>query len=118
MDPNVRRITAAQTEKLDSHSGQGKKVTFNDKHTGNKFIVGRVVDEVSVTSFNYKYVLQRILLAPRMSWDGSKYAYRDGYYTWDAKMKKVVWGQYHSLPSEREKTSLLKLARRKDWPIF
>ena len=117
MDPNVKSITAAQTEKLDSHSGQGKKVTFNDKHTGNKFIVGRVVDEVSVTSFNYKYVLQRIRSAHVLG-RVEVCIQIDGYYTWDAKMKKVVWGQYHSLPSEREKTSLLKLARRKDWPIF
>lgn len=115
MDPNVRPITQQQTEKLDTYTGLNKKVFFKDKHTDKRFAVGKVVDEVSVLSFNYKYVFQKVELAPGMTWDGSRYAYRDGYYTWDAKMEKVLWGQYHPLPSEKEKRSLLRKAKNKGW---
>ena len=115
MDPNVVPISPQQTEKLDSYTGLNKKVVFKDKHTGKRFVVGKIVDEVSVLSFNYKYVYQKIELAPDMTWDGSRYAYRDGYYTWDAKMVKVVWGQFHALPSEKEKRGLLKSAYSRGW---
>ena len=115
MDPNIVSISRQHAEKLNSYSGLDRKVIFKDKHTTKPFVVGRVVDEVSVLSFNYKYVFQKIELAPGVTWDDSIYAYRDGYYTWDAKMIRVVWGQFHALPSEKEKRELLRKANEKGW---
>lgn len=115
MDPNIRHISQQQTDKLNSYTGLNKNVKFKNKNKNGQFLFGKVVDEVSLISFDYKYVLQRIELAPSIAWDSCRYACRIGYYTWDRKMKKVVWGQYHALPSETEMQELLTKMRAKGW---
>jgi len=115
---NLRRISPQQIAKLNGYTGLSKKVRFKNKNGGGRFVLGTIVDEISIISFDYKHVIQKIELAPSASWDGSRYAYRSGYYTWDASMQYVKWGQYHACLSERECEKLLKLAQRKRWPIF
>lgn len=115
----VRSLTPEQTRKLESYSGINKPVTFKDKYApGRKIVLGTIVDEVGFVSFDYKYVVQKIKLTPNIVWDGSEFAYRSGYYTFDGTMKKVLWGQYHSCLSEREYKELLTLARAKGWPVL
>ena len=50
-------------------------------------------------------------------WDGSKYGYRTGYYTYDKNMKYIVWGQFTQFLTEKEYNKLLTKARAKGWPI-
>ncbi len=114
----VRKISPEQTSKLESYTGLNKIVTFKNKYAAGKVLLGTVEDEVSLISFDYKYVVQKIRLAPNIAWDGSQYAYRSGYYTFDGNMQKVLWGQYHSCLSEREYEQLLALARAKGWPVL
>lgn len=115
---NVRRITQAQRQKLARYTGIGKRVMFKDKNEGSHFVLGKVVDEIAIISFDYKYVIQKIELVESQSWDGSRFAYRSGYYTWDAPMRQVRWGQYHVCLSARELARLTKEARRKGWAVF
>lgn len=81
-------------------------------------MIGQVVDEISILSFDYKHVIQKIELAPEHSWDGSKFAYRSGYYTWDGPMEGIKWGQYHACLSEKEYRTLAAAAKKKGWPMF
>jgi hypothetical protein len=115
---NVRQITRAQRQKLATYTGLGKQVKFKDKNGGPRFVLGRVVDEVAILSGDYKHVIQKIELIPSQSWDGSRFAYRSGYYTWDASMLQVKWGQYHACLSAREFARLAREARRKGWLAF
>ncbi len=114
----VRRLTPEQTKKLESYSGINKQVTFKNKYAPGKITLGTIVDEVGFVSFDYKYVIQKIRLMPNIVWDGSEFAFRSGYYTFDGTMQKVLWGQYHSCLSEREYKELLTLARAKGWPVL
>jgi hypothetical protein len=114
----VRAITPEQKKRLDSYTGLNHPVEFKNKYRPGKVRLGRVIDEVGFISFDYKYVIQKIELEHNIIWDGSRYAYRSGYYTFDGRMEKVVWGQYHSCLSEREYEQLLALARAKGWPVL
>jgi len=114
----VRSLAPEQTKKLESYSGINKRVTFKNKYAPGKVLLGTIVDEVGIVSFDYKYVVQKIRLAPEIVWDGSEFAYRNGYYTFDGTMQKVLWGQYHSCLSECEYEQLLTLARAKGWPVL
>jgi hypothetical protein len=114
----VRPITPDQAKELDSYTGLNKPVEFKNKYEPGKVLLGKIIDEVGFISFDYKYVIQKIELAPNISWDGSRYAYRSGYYTFDGNLRKVFWGQYHACLSEREYEQLLALARAKGWPVL
>ena len=115
---NVRKINRAQRQKLATYTGLGKQVRFKDKNGGPRFVLGRVIDEVAILSGDYKHVIQKIELVPSQSWDGSRFAYRSGYYTWDRPFAQVKWGQYHACLSAREFARLAKEARRKGWAAF
>lgn len=101
-----------------NYSGTGKFVKFKHKGREGYRLIGEIVDEVSVICDEYKHVMQRIRFSPDASNDGCRYAYRTGYWTWTADGKKVVWGQYTQLLSEREQRKMIARARAKGWPIF
>lgn len=77
--------------------------------------MGKVVDEVYIIVNDYKHMIQKIEFAQGLSWDRSKYAYRTGYYTWDANFKRIIWGQFTQFLTEKEYSRLLEQARKKGW---
>jgi hypothetical protein len=111
-------MTADQERKLRSASRIGKQVRFKNKKEAGHRIVGVVEDEVYIIVSDYKHMIQRIKFADGQGWSGNQYAYRVAYYTWDAGMKSVKWGQYHSLLAESELKSLIYQAKEKGWKIF
>lgn len=111
-------MTAAQLQRLEGMTRIGGDVVFKRKGSGRRWVLGKVEDEVSIIVGDYKHVIQRIQFAPGESWDGSEYAYRTGYYTYDASMKRIVWGQYTQFLTQLEYVELLGKARAKGWPLF
>lgn len=115
-----------QERELESKSGIGKSVTFKDKETGENIHWGNVVDEVYILVGDYKHLIQRIEYPQSADWsgntaaywDGSKFGYRTGYYTFDNTGRKILWGQYTQFLTEKEYRELLGKARQKGWPIF
>ena len=79
--------------------------------------MGTIVDEVSILVGDYKHLIQKVEFSSGISWDESRYAYRTGYYTWDAGYKRLTWGQYTQFLTEKEYKQLLSLARAKQWDI-
>lgn len=95
----------------------GRLVTFKHKGKPGTYQLGVVEDEVYVLVSDYKHMIQRIRFADGVSWDGSDYGYRTGYYTYQADMRHIKWGQYTQFLTETEYQVLLRKARAKDWPI-
>ena len=116
-----------QEARLKAKTGIGKGVWFKDKRTGQSKLMGRVEDEVAIYVSDYKHLIQRIRCSENRSsgggekgcyWDGSKYGYRTGYYTFDQSGKKLLWGQYTQFLTEIEYRRLLNKAKEKGWDIF
>ena len=99
-------------------SGIGKKVTFKDKGDRSRKVKGTVEDEVFVMVNDYRQMIQRIKFEDGASWDSSTHAYRAGYYTYDAKKKRIFWGQYTQVVTQNEYKELLNKAQKKGWDIF
>src|SRR5256885_1304794 len=110
-------MNAQQRARLESMSRVGRRVTFKNKGGGGSRIMGTVEEEVYVMVGDYKHLLQRIRFAPEISWDESDYAYRTGYYTFDARGKSIKWGQYTQFLTEKEHRELLRMAKARGWPI-
>ncbi len=111
-------MTEEQRRRLESMSMIGNKITCKDKHGGPMWEPGVVVDEVYVMVSDYKHMIQKIEFSPGESWDGSQFAFRTGYYTYDKEMNKIKWGQFTQFLTEKEYTELLKRAKEKNWDIF
>ncbi len=111
-------MTEQQTDKLLRISGIGKTVWHKNKGSSDSTAMGVIEDEVFILVSDYKHVLQRIKFSANLSWDGSEYAYRSGYWTYDSKGKRIVWGQFTQFLTENEYKQLLQKARNKGWPIF
>jgi hypothetical protein len=111
-------LTDAQRQRLEAMSGMGKRVLFKRKGGDGHRAMGLVEDEVHVIVNDYKHVIQKIKIENGAYQDGSRYAYRTGYYTYDAKRKRILWGHYTQFLTEQEYKELLTRARAKGWPIF
>src|SRR5262249_7070954 len=111
-------ITDVQRQRLERVSRIGKQVVHKHKGGGGYRGMGIVEDEVYVLANDYKHVIQKIRLESGTYPDGSRYAYRTGYYTYDAKRKRIVWGQYTQFLTEQEYKQLLAKAQAKGWGIF
>ncbi len=112
-------MTNEQKARLESMSMIGRKISCKDKlQREPRWEPGTVIDEVYIMVSDYKHMIQKIEFADRQSWDGSKFAYRTGYYTYDKDMKHIKWGQYTQFLTEKEYRELLKRAREKGWEIF
>jgi hypothetical protein len=116
-----------QEARLKAKTGIGKGVWFKDKMTRQSELWGRVEDEVAIYVGDYKMLIQRIRCAENRSfhggekgryYDGCKYGYRTGYYTFDRSGKRLLWGQYTQFLTEREYRRLLSKAKEKGWDIF
>ncbi len=111
-------LSEAQQKKLGAATRKGKNVWFKDKYDNNKHrLWGTVKDEVYIIVADYKHMIQRIELAEGITRDGSKYAYRTGYYTFDADHNHVLWGQFTQCLTEKQYNELLGKARDKGWSI-
>lgn len=112
-------ITYKQKKKLESMSRLGKMVRFKSKETGESRLWGKVEDEVYILVHDYKHMIQRISPHPEGStwWDGSKYGYRTGYYTFAKGKKSIVWGQYSQFLTGNEYRRLHRKAVKKGWRI-
>jgi hypothetical protein len=95
----------------------GRTVTFKNKDRPGSYALGVVEDEVYVMVSDYKHLIQRIRFAGGVSWDGSEFGYRTGYFTYDAKCRRIVWGQFTQFLTQIEYQALLSAARAKGWPI-
>jgi len=113
----MARLTATERQLLASHSAIGKEVRFKERNGTRREVQGRVEEEVSIMVGQHKHVLQRIRFCDGVSWDGSAYAYRSGYYTLSDKARRLTWGQYAQLLTETEYRRLLRKAHRMGWPI-
>jgi hypothetical protein len=111
-------LTDQQRQRLEGATRIGKTILHKDKDGGGYRRMGIVEDEVYIIVNDYKHVIQKIKIECGTYWDGSQYAYRTGYYTYDAKRKRIVWGQYTQFLTEQEYKKLLSKARAKGWAIF
>lgn len=112
-------MTKKQREKLAGATGMGKLVHFKLKGGIERREMGLIVDEVYVIVGEYKHLIQRIQIRSEASyWDGSRFAYRTCYYTYDAQRKHVKFGQYTAFLTEKEYEKLLSKAKKKGWRIF
>lgn len=116
-EPNLP-LTQAEHDRLEKMSMLGRDVWFKNKGAAGKWLVGRVEDEVYVMVGDYKHLIQKIRFADEVSWDGSTFAYRTGYYTYQHGKKAIKWGQYTQFLTEKEYSTLLQKAKGKGWPIF
>jgi hypothetical protein len=107
-----------QQQKLEAASRIGKEVWLNGKGSWTPTLWGIVEDEVSILVDSTKHVIQRIRLADGVSWDGSKFGYKTGAFTLDARSNAVKWAQYSQCLSEEEFRELLGKAREKGWPVL
>ncbi len=110
-------MNAQQLVRLQSMSRVGRQVIFKNKGGGGSRVMGTVEDEVYIIVGDYKHMIQRVRFAPAITWDGSEYAYRTGYYTFDARGRSIKWGQYTQFLTENEYQTLLSKARAKGWPL-
>jgi hypothetical protein len=110
-------MTAAQKARLEAMTMVGRKVTFKQKGKPGSYQLGIVEDEVYVLVSDYKHMIQRIRFANGVSWDESEHGYRTGYYTYQAHMQHIKWGQYTQFLTQSEYQVLLAKARERGWPI-
>lgn len=111
-------LSTEQRSRLERMSRIGKPLWHKQKGGLGFDLMGTVVDEVYIIVSDYKHMIQKIRFAEGMGWGGNEYAYRTGYYTYDAQGKTVRWGQYTQFLTESEYRELLAKARRKGWAIF
>lgn len=111
-------MTPDQLKWLEGATRIGKMVRHKNKGGPGHQAVGKVVDEVYIIVNDYKQMIQQIEFAPGSEWGGNRYAYRAGYYTYDANMKKRTWGQYTPVLTESQYRELLQKAKQKGWGIF
>lgn len=111
-------MTSQQAMRLESMTGVGKRLTHRNKVGPGRTIMGNIEDEVFHIVGEYKHVIQKILFADGVSWDGSSHAYRTGYWTYDGRGKRIVWGQYTQFLTETEYRVLLRKANDRGWRIF
>jgi len=109
-EPNLP-LTQAEHDRLEKMSMLGRDVWFKNKGVAGKWLVGRVEDEVYVMVGDYKHLIQKIRFADGRSWDGSTFAYRTGYYTYQHGRKAIKWGQYTQFLTEKEYSTLLQRRR-------
>ena len=110
-------MTEEQRTRLEGMSRKGQPVTFKIKGGGGWEVVGIVEDEVYEMVSDYKHMIQRVRLSNAVDW-GSEYAYRTGYYTYDAHMVHIKWGQYTQFLAEHTYRALLAKAHAKGWELF
>jgi len=111
-------LTDEQLERLHRASRQGQTVTHKIKGGSGREVVGVVVDEVYIIVADYKHMIQKIRFPDNARWGGNEFAYRAGYYTYDASRKYIKWGQYTPVLTETQYRELLSKAREKGWDIF
>jgi|ERR1700735_2495672 hypothetical protein len=112
------KMTDEQKQRLEAKSTVGRTVTFKNKGIPGGRTIGTVEDEVALIVSDYKHLIQKIRFADGISWDGSPYGYRTGYYTYSYGMKKIVWGQYTQFITGNEYRDLLTKAKAKGWDVF
>jgi hypothetical protein len=111
-------MTEQQAARLQAMTGVGKFLTHKIKGGVGRTVMGKIEDEVFHMVGDYKHVIQKIRFTDGLSWDGSTHAYRTGYWTYDGKGKRIVWGQYTQFLTELEYRALLQKARDKGWQII
>jgi hypothetical protein len=113
------KLNKKQRKQLEDASCLGKRVKFVYPETGETWSDGRVVGEVENIGGggHYKSVLQKIDPGEQYP-DGSRFAYRFGYYVYSFRAKRVIWAQRPLLASAKELKDLLNQARAKGWDIL
>ena len=104
-------------EQLDGVSGIGKKIIIRDKYTGRRFRVGAILDEVSVSDGDQKYVVQFIPLADTVTCDDdpTRHVLRIGYYTRRSDGYFCLGSQFTPIVTPTEWQSLVTAVREKRW---
>jgi hypothetical protein len=112
------KMTDEQIQRLEAKSTVGRTVTFRSKGISSDRKVGKIIDEVALVVRHHKHLIQKILFADGVSWDGSPHGYRTGYYTYSNGMKNIVWGQSTQFLTGTEYRVLLTKAKAKGWDLF
>ena len=102
---------------LEEVSGMGKRIMIRDKHTGERFILGHVEDEISVLmDGEQKYFVQRICLEDEIFCEGdpTRYVFRIGYYTRRTDGPFCLGSQFAPILTPAELRTLLEMTKR--WP--
>jgi hypothetical protein len=115
-DPYVP-FTPEQIAKLEAMSMKGRTITFKYKGKSGRRKIGVVEDEVYIIVGDYKHLIQKVRFEDGVSHDGSLFAYRTGYYTYEASRKNIKWGQYTQFLTEKEYRTLLQKAQDKGWGV-
>jgi hypothetical protein len=92
-------------------SMKGRDVHFKNKSGPGRWKDGVVEDEVYIIVGDYKHLIQKIRFIDGVSWDGSIFAYRTGYYTFQHGKRYIKWGQYTQFLTENEYRTLLQKAK-------
>ena len=112
------KLTNSQRKQLAEATCKGKTVKF--VYPDGENWSGKVVDEVEDMGEYYKSVLQRI--EPDEGYgpfnDGSRCAYRFGYYVYSLKSERIVWAQRALMVSSKECQHLLAEAEKRGWEAF
>jgi hypothetical protein len=111
-------LTSEKLERLKMAS-RINKITYHKRKGGDGYEkVGTVVDEVYIIVADYKHMIQKIQFPDDAKWGGNDFAYRAGYYTYEANGKNIKWGQYTPVLTESQYRELLGKAKEKGWNIF
>ncbi len=111
-------LTVEQRKHLESQTMKDRYVSFKNKGLPGRKSMGKVVEEVYIIVGEYKHLIQKIEFNDGVSWDGSRYAYRTGYYTYQYGRKRIKWGQYTQFLTEKEYRELLGKAHAAGWEII
>src|SRR5882724_7095345 len=85
-------LTDEQRKRLEAQTMKGRYVWFKNKGQPGRKSMGKVVEEVYIIVGEYKHLIQKIEFGDGVSWDGSRHAYRTGYYTYQYGRKNIKWG--------------------------
>ena|SRR5205809_2184646 len=104
-------------QNLEEVTGVGKTMTIRDKHTGVRFRVGLIEDEVSISDGEQKYFVQFVRLEPGVSVekDNTRYLLRIGYYTQRADGAFCLGSQFAPILTPSELQLLFAAIVQKQW---
>src|SRR5438034_9932313 len=104
-------------QNLEEVTGVGKTMTIRDKHTGVRFRVGLIEDEVSISDGEQKYFVQFVRLEPDVSAEGdqTRFVLRIGYYTQRTDQAFCLGSQNAPIVSPAEFRLLLEAVNQKGW---
>jgi hypothetical protein len=104
-------------DKLANLKNIGKPVKLRVKGSSKKYLVGTIVDEVTLMCGEYKAAIQKIKAAEGIEATNG-YLYRIWYYTPTAAGDRIAHAQYGLILDAPEFQELLRMLKKKCWFRF